>query len=176
MASPHVAGAIALLLQAEAGQERSSDYIVDTLLAWTTADVVSNPGRNSPNKMLFLPYGDESAPEPDPEEPPETDPEDPVPDEPATKPLGARARRRHTRITLTLHYDNSPMETRPERWLCPQNVLSSTHPKGTEAKGLKLRKARPVNPASYGHPHRRDTDVIPTFYRQGSLRDFRALT
>ncbi|XP_072041368.1 aqualysin-1-like [Amphiura filiformis] len=49
MACPHVSGASALLLQ----RGVSAKAVHDTIVAGATSGVVSNPGRNSPNLMLF---------------------------------------------------------------------------------------------------------------------------
>ncbi|MFC7406683.1 S8 family peptidase [Georgenia alba] len=64
MASPHVAGAAALYLEANPGAtpEEVSAGMTDT----ATADVISNPGSGSPNLLLNSLF-DGSAPDPDPE-------------------------------------------------------------------------------------------------------------
>ncbi|GGL89560.1 hypothetical protein GCM10010840_29610 [Deinococcus aerolatus] len=51
MASPHVAGAVALILAANAGASTAS--VTSTLLGNTTAGKVSSAGTGSPNKLLY---------------------------------------------------------------------------------------------------------------------------
>ena len=54
MATPHVAGVAALYLQ---GNKSASPATVrDALVANATSGVVSNPGRQSPNRLLFTNY------------------------------------------------------------------------------------------------------------------------
>ena len=51
MATPYVAGAVALYLQVD--PTATVDTITRTLLSDSTTSVVSNPGSLSPNKLLF---------------------------------------------------------------------------------------------------------------------------
>lgn len=52
MASPHVAGAAALVLSANPGYNPTQ--VRDTLVANATPNVVTNPGSGSPNRLLFV--------------------------------------------------------------------------------------------------------------------------
>jgi hypothetical protein len=78
MASPHVAGAVALLL--EESPDATPDAITRTLLAQATRNALSNPGNSSPNLLLFT---GESSPTPDPGPGPTPEPDpDPTPADP----------------------------------------------------------------------------------------------
>lgn len=57
MASPHVAGAVALLL-AHDPVHRSPANVSALLIAYATANKITSPGTNSPNKLLYSPYTD----------------------------------------------------------------------------------------------------------------------
>jgi len=52
MASPHIAGVVASLMAHFPGY--SNDDITTELLSGATSDAISNPGTNSPNKLVFL--------------------------------------------------------------------------------------------------------------------------
>jgi aqualysin 1 len=54
MATPHVAGVAALYLQSNSGASPSA--VRDALVNTATSNVVSNAGRNSPNKLLYTNY------------------------------------------------------------------------------------------------------------------------
>ncbi|GGB78189.1 peptidase S8 [Knoellia flava TL1] len=64
MATPHVAGAAALLLQAT--PSASPATIASTLIANSTTGRVTNPGTGSPNRLLFTGTGTTN-PDPDPQ-------------------------------------------------------------------------------------------------------------
>ncbi|MEH0939142.1 S8 family peptidase [Micromonospora psammae] len=66
MASPHVAGAAALVLGANPGY--TPQQVRDTLVNNATSNVVTNPGTGSPNKLLYV--GDGGTPPPPPPPPP----------------------------------------------------------------------------------------------------------
>lgn len=61
MASPHVAGAAALYLEANPGA--SPAEVTDAILAAATPDVITDPA-GSPNLLLYAPLAEPSAPEP----------------------------------------------------------------------------------------------------------------
>jgi subtilisin family serine protease len=54
MASPHVAGVVALYLQSN--RSASPATVRSALVGNSTAGVVSNPGQESPNRLLFTNY------------------------------------------------------------------------------------------------------------------------
>jgi subtilisin family serine protease len=60
MASPHVAGAAALVL--EQLPTRTPAEVGQTLLALATPNVITNPGTGTPNRLLFTPRGAAPAP------------------------------------------------------------------------------------------------------------------
>ncbi|HEX9564848.1 MAG TPA: S8 family serine peptidase [Gemmatimonadaceae bacterium] len=62
MAAPHVAGAAALYLQTNPGSSPST--VRDAIVNAATANVVTNPGSGSPNRLLYTLFG--SAPPPPP--------------------------------------------------------------------------------------------------------------
>lgn len=70
MAAPHVAGAVALLL--ESNNNASTQRIETLLVSGATNDAISNVGRSSPNKFLYT--NPEGADFPDPEPTPDPDP------------------------------------------------------------------------------------------------------
>ncbi|GAA1870319.1 S8 family serine peptidase [Myceligenerans crystallogenes] len=63
MASPHVAGAAALIVGANPGY--TPQQVRDTMVANATSNVVTNPGTGSPNKLLYTGTGTQP-PDPDP--------------------------------------------------------------------------------------------------------------
>ncbi|MGA1213188.1 MAG: S8 family peptidase, partial [Solirubrobacterales bacterium] len=77
MASPHVAGAAALLLSGEPSLTPAE--VTDRISSSSTTGVVTGPGIGSLNRLLYV--GDPAVPNPVPE--PEPEPEPPAPDPPA---------------------------------------------------------------------------------------------
>jgi subtilisin family serine protease len=51
MASPHVAGVAALVLQGQPGASPSA--VADAIIGLSTKDVVSGAGSGSPNRLLY---------------------------------------------------------------------------------------------------------------------------
>ena len=76
MASPHVAGAAALLLSAN--PESTPAQVATAMGAATTTGVVTDAGTGSPNRLLYT--GDSSTPNPTPEPPPAPAPTAPAHD------------------------------------------------------------------------------------------------
>jgi subtilisin family serine protease len=76
MASPHVAGVAALLLEESPGI--TPGQLLQRMLDSATPDVVGDPGTGSPNKLLFTGdiEGPEPAPEPEPSAAPSAAPSD----------------------------------------------------------------------------------------------------
>jgi subtilisin family serine protease len=72
MASPHVAGAVALYLAQNAGA--SPEQVQDALVGCATPGVVTNPGSGSPNKLLFATCDGGDTPEPGPTGSPDPEP------------------------------------------------------------------------------------------------------
>jgi subtilisin family serine protease len=68
MATPHVAGAIALYLQTSPGASPAT--ITGALVSNSTTGKVSNPGSGSPNRLLFSVVGGSPPPPPPPPPPP----------------------------------------------------------------------------------------------------------
>jgi subtilisin family serine protease len=81
MASPHVAGAIALYLQTNPGASPST--VTNALIANATLNHVTNPGTGSPNRLLYSLFG---APPPPPPPPPPAPPPPPPPAPPPPPP------------------------------------------------------------------------------------------
>jgi hypothetical protein len=81
MASPHVAGAIALYLQTNPGASPST--VTQALVANSTLNRVTNPGTGSPNRLLYSLFG---APPPPPPPPPPAPPPPPPPAPPPPPP------------------------------------------------------------------------------------------
>ena len=59
MASPHVAGAIALYLQTNTGASPAT--VTQALVAASTPNKVTNPGTGSPNRLLYSLFGHTAA-------------------------------------------------------------------------------------------------------------------
>jgi subtilisin family serine protease len=68
MASPHVAGAIALYLQTNPGASPAT--VTQALVNNSTSGKVSNPGTGSPNRLLYSIFGGAPPPPPPPPPPP----------------------------------------------------------------------------------------------------------
>ncbi|SMF10550.1 S8 family peptidase [Pseudobacteriovorax antillogorgiicola] len=75
MASPHVAGAAALILEAD--PKASAAQVTRTMIAQATSGAISSVGSGSPNLFLFTSPsgGDTPDPEPDPDPEPNPDPD-----------------------------------------------------------------------------------------------------
>ena len=71
MATPHVAGAAALVLGADPSAYPAQ--VADTLVANATPNMVTNPGTGSPNRLLFVATAPRR-PDPDPDADPDADP------------------------------------------------------------------------------------------------------
>jgi subtilisin family serine protease len=98
MAAPHVAGAAALVLQAD--QRLNGRDVWSVLDGMATVDVIDTPGSESPNKLLYV--GDIAAEEPPPDR--------------SDEPTG--------RVTITVHYDTYPEETYFDLWELAGNKWS----------------------------------------------------
>jgi subtilisin family serine protease len=81
MASPHVAGAIALYLQTNPGASPAT--VTQALINNSTLNKVTNPGTGSPNRLLYSIFG---APPPPPPPPPPAPPPPPPPAPPPPPP------------------------------------------------------------------------------------------
>ena len=68
MASPHVAGAIALYLQTHTVDPPAT--VTQALVAASTPNKVTNPGTGSPNRLLYSLFGGTPPPPPPPPAPP----------------------------------------------------------------------------------------------------------
>jgi len=68
MASPHVAGAIALYLQTNPGASPAT--VTQALVTNSTPNKVTNPGTGSPNRLLYSLFGGTPPPPPPPAPPP----------------------------------------------------------------------------------------------------------
>ncbi|MGH3084736.1 MAG: S8 family serine peptidase, partial [Gaiellaceae bacterium] len=68
MATPHVAGAIALYLDANPGAPPAT--VTSALVSNATTGKVSNPGAGSPNRLLYSIFGTPAPPPPPPQPPP----------------------------------------------------------------------------------------------------------
>jgi subtilisin family serine protease len=64
MATPHVVGAAARLLQ---NSSLTPQQVRDTMVANATPNVVSNPGTGSPNRLLYTPVAGTPTPDPTPD-------------------------------------------------------------------------------------------------------------
>jgi subtilisin family serine protease len=80
MASPHVAGAIALYLQTNPGASPAT--VTQALVANSTPNKVTSPGTGSPNRLLYSLFGGGPPPPPPPGPPPPPPPGPPPPPPP----------------------------------------------------------------------------------------------
>ena len=80
MASPHVAGAIALYLQTNPGASPAT--VTQALVTNSTPNRVTNPGTGSPNRLLYSLFGGTPPPPPPPPAPPPPPPPAPPPPPP----------------------------------------------------------------------------------------------
>ena len=72
MATPHVAGAVALYLHANPSASPSA--VANALVSNATSNAVRNPGTGSPNRLLYTGFIGGGTPDPDPDPDPEPEP------------------------------------------------------------------------------------------------------
>jgi subtilisin family serine protease len=84
MATPHVTGAAALVLQGNPAASPAS--VANTLITNATAGKVTNPGTGSPNRLLYSPPGTVTPPPPPGPPPPPPGPPPPPPGPPPPPP------------------------------------------------------------------------------------------